>query len=182
MGISSALITDKAAYETNWKDGCWYLRRKRIDSVKGRKGQWLLHFISSQGFSSSWLSIYMLTAEDGKQHLMPVIRVIINFSGLTPDLLMERKWKRAENATNVLSFSHGRCWRGVWRSAWGAAAELWAKLVIALFSQLSVDHQPREGSVSGVHPKWPMCLRCAPQYLLILLSAGVVRLCGYGLM
>lgn len=30
--------------------------------------------------------------------------------------------------------------------------------------------------------KWPMCLRCATQYLLILLSAPVVRLRGYGLM
>lgn len=30
--------------------------------------------------------------------------------------------------------------------------------------------------------KWPMCLKCAAQYLLILLSAPVVWRCGYGLM
>lgn len=63
-----------------------------------------------------------------------------------------------------------------------AGAEIRAKLVIALFSQQTVDHQPRGGSVLGARPKWPMRLRCATQYLLILLSAGEVRLCGYGLM
>lgn len=47
----------------------------------------------------------MLTAENEKKHLMPVILLIINVSNLTPYLLMESKWKRVDNATNVMSFS-----------------------------------------------------------------------------
>lgn len=52
------------------------------------------------------------------------------------------------------------------------------------------DDQLREGGALmecvwvcvSVCLKWPMCLKCAAQYLLILLSASVVWLCGYGLM
>lgn len=57
------------------------------------QGQERTHDISSHVFSSSGLSIYMLTAENGgeNKHLMLVIILIITLRGLTSYLQMDSK-------------------------------------------------------------------------------------------
>lgn len=68
MGISSALIRNKEAYETNWKDGSAVLIFKKENNWFSQ-GQERTYdgYISfpARVFSSSRISIYMLTAEDG---------------------------------------------------------------------------------------------------------------------